>query len=416
MIEVQAICYILNTGSINGFNKEWFVDYREHFDYIYSFVQRYGRVPDKLTFVDKFKEFKCFEVSDPLQSLVDRLKEQALYKRIIPVYNKAYDLIVANKANEACNLLVEQISKYTRELTNGLPPVDLSDPEIKKGLYRQLKADTKKFSTGRPELDGQFGGWNSRDYVVIFARLGIGKSWIAEFFAYNLVKSGVRVGYYSGEMSPVEVSLRLDTFNTNLSNNRMFNGDFDDLEYDGVADSFGELPGKFYVLTPGELGNGATIDDLKRFVENQKLGALFVDQISLMKRDPKLSSTEAIAKLSNDLRILQATLNIPFFIVSQQNRAAVKDEGVKDKDDLMATIAYSDTLGQNATLAFSLDYNSESRILTLNLAKSRRSKPGKFQYNWDIDKGSLRYIPMTESDDEDPDDTDYGDEEGDNPF
>lgn len=416
MVEIQCICHILESGAVRGFKADWFTDCREQFDYIYSFSQKYGKVPDKVTFISKFKDFKIFQVTDPVSSLIERLKEEARYKKIIPAYNKAYDLITEGKSDEACRLLVDRITKLEKDLSQGLPPVDLSDPVIKKTLYRQHKSGVTKFPTGRPELDAQFGGWNSKDYVVIFARLGIGKSWIAEFFAYCLVKSGMTVGYYSGEMSAVEVSLRLDTFNTNQSNGRMFNGNMDEDDYEKVAESFSKLPGKFYVLTPEELGGAASVEDLKRFIENQKLQALFIDQFSLLKRNPKLGATEASAKLAEDLRVLQAVTGVPFFIVSQQNRQSLQDKDNKSKDDFMASISLTDALGQNATLAFALDYNQENRILTLNLAKNRRGKPGKFSYYWGIDTGELRYIPSVE-DDGSPSGTDEGwDEPGKDPF
>ena len=416
MVEIQCICHILESGTVRGFKADWFTDYKEHFDYIYGFSQKYGKVPDKVTFISKFKDFKIFQVTDPISSLIERLKEEARYKKIIPAYNKAYDLITEGKSDEACKLLVDKITKLEKDLSQGLPPVDLSDPDIKKSLYKQHKSGVTKFPTGRPELDSQFGGWNSKDYVVIFARLGIGKSWIAEFFAYCLVKSGRRVGYYSGEMSAVEVSLRLDTFNTNKSNGKMFNGNMEDEEYEDVARSFSELPGKFYVLTPEELGGAASVEDLKRFIENQKLEALFIDQFSLLKRNSKLASTEANAKLAEDLRVLQSITGVPFFIVSQQTRQSLQDKDSKGKDDLMASISLTDGLGQNATLAFALDYNQDNRVLTLNLAKNRRGKPGKFSYYWGIDTGELRYIPSVE-DDGSPTETEEGwDEPGKDPF
>lgn len=416
LVESQAICYILNNG-IKGFKREWFCDCLEHFDFIYNFNQKYGKVPDKITFVDKFRDFKIFEVNDPFSAVVDRLKEEARYKKVIPIYNRAYDLISEGKSGEACNLLVEKITALEKELSIGLPPIDLSDSTIKETLYKQLKNGVTKFSTGRPELDERFGGWNSKDYVVIFARLGVGKSWLSNYFAYNLVKEGKRVGYYSGEMSAAEVSLRFDTFNTNLSNFSLFNGNLSDDEYKNVATSFSDLPGRLFVITPEEIGNSASIDDLKRFIENQKLDALFIDQISLMRRNPKLSTQEAISVLANELRVLQSTTSIPFFIVSQQNRESLKDKDSKDKDDLVASISYSDALGQNATLAFCLEYNTENKILNLNLVKNRRGKPGKFSYDWNIDKGILRYIPMEEEDGVGAVDTeDYGDSDEENPF
>lgn len=399
-VEVQSLCYILNNQSLRGFKADWFTDYRQHYDYISDFYKKYGKVPDKVTFVDRFKDFKVFQVDDPISSLVERLKEQARYKRIIPIYNKAYELITNNKSDEACKLLVDKITEMDKTLSSALPPVDLSDPDVKKRLYKEHCQGVTKFPTGRPEFDNHFGGWNSRDYVVIFARLGSGKSWISEYFAYNLVKEGYRVGYYSGEMSALEISLRVDTFNTHKSNNKMFNGNLDENSYSEVADRFSELPGKLYVLTPEELGDSASVEDLRRFIENYKLQALFIDQISLMKRNPRLSAPEAVSLIANDLRVLQATTGVPFFIVSQQNRQGTQDKEAKTKDELMATISLADALGQNATLAFYLDYNKDNKVLSAFLCKARRCNAEKFHYSWDIDKGDIRYIPAEEVEDE----------------
>ena len=129
-----------------------------------------------------------------------------------------------------------------------------------------------------------------------------------------------------------------------------------------------------------------------------------------------MGATEASAKLAEDLRVLQAITGVPFFIVSQQNRQSLQDKDSKNKDDFMASISLTDALGQNATLAFALDYNQENRILTLNLAKNRRGKPVKFSYYWGIDTGELRYIPSVE-DDGSPSETDEGwDKPGEEPF
>ena len=413
MVQEQAISLILNTGSIQGFRQEYFTDKEEQFVYIRDFVKKYGKVPDKATFVDKFKDAKVFQVDDPVSSILERLKEETLFKRIIPLYNKAGEMMTGGKTKEACDLLIDRITRLSKDLSNTLPPVDLSDTETKKMLYRQLKMGMTKFPSGRPEIDEIFGGWNSKDYIVIFSRLGIGKSWIAEFFAYNLVRLGYRVGYYSGEMSAVEVSLRVDTFNTNKSNRYMYNGDMTEAEYEKIANDFGSLPGKLFVVTPTELGGSPTVEDLKNFIENQKLQALFIDQVSLMKRNSKLSKVEGYGEIADELRVLQSMTGIPFFIVSQQNRKALEDKDSKNKDDIMASISYSDSFGQNATLAIYLDYNKDSKVLTLDVVKNRRGSPQKLKYSWDIDHGEFRYIPESDDDSEsvDKDETDYGDEE-----
>lgn len=401
--EVQAINFILDHG-VSGFKSDYFADCKEQFEFLKDFSEKYNQLPDKLTFIDKFPDFKVFVVHEPREAIIPRLKEEVFAKKLIPLYNKCSDMIEDGDAITAANLLAEKIMKIKQSLADTTSSVDVTDYNYKISEYKRLKEGIVKMKTGFQELDDLFGGWSNEDLVVIFARLGVGKSWIAIRYAYELVKQGKRVGFYAGEMSPEKLSLRMDSFNTGVSNFSLSMGMMSVEDYEDVAKKLSDLPGKLLVLTPQQLGGSATVTDIKEFIEAEKLDAVFIDQISLMRRDDRKSTHDAISQIANELRILQAVEKIPMFIVSQQNRSSLQDKEVGAEH-----IAQSDDIGQNATIAIALEYEKETKLLTQNIVKSRNSSTAKFNYLWDIDKGTMRYVPGEAAVVNTKDTTDYKD-------
>lgn len=401
--EVQSINFILDNG-ISGFKSDYFVDCLEQFNFLKDFVEKYNQLPDKLTFIDKYPDFKIFVVHEPREALIPRLKEEVFAKKLIPLYNKCSDMIADGDSITAANLLAEKITQIKQSLADATSSVDITDYNYKMSEYKKLKEGLVLMKTGFQEFDDLFGGWSNEDLVVIFARLGVGKSWIAIRYAYELVKQGKRVGFYAGEMAAEKLSLRLDSFNTGTSNFSLLMGQLSEEDYSDIAKRLSSLPGKMLVLTPQQLGNSASVDDIKNFIEAEKLDAIFIDQISLMRRDGKKSTHDAISQIANDLRVLQSIEQIPMFIVSQQNRSSLQDKEVGAEH-----IAQSDDIGQNATIAIALEYDKQTRLLTQNIVKSRNSSVAKFQYLWDIDKGRMRYIPQEASVVDTKDTIDYKD-------
>jgi len=401
--ETQAINYILDNG-ISGFKSDYFVDCLEQFNFLKDFSEKYNQLPDKLTFIDKYPDFKIFVVHEPRDAIIPRLKEEVFAKKLIPLYNKCSDMIADGDSITAANLLADKITQIKQTLADTTSAVDITDYNYKISEYKKLKDGLVLMKTGFQELDDLFGGWSNEDLVVIFARLGVGKSWIAIRYAYELVKQGKRVGFYAGEMAPEKLSLRLDSFNTGTSNFSLLMGKLTEEDYSDVAKSLSNLPGKLLVLTPQQLGNSASVEDIKAFIESERLDAIFIDQISLMRRDGRKSTHDAISQIANDLRILQSIEHIPMFIVSQQNRSSLQDKEVGAEH-----IAQSDDIGQNATIAIALEYDKATKVLTQNIVKSRNSSVAKFQYIWDIDKGKMQYIPHEDSVVDTKDTTEYGD-------
>ena len=81
MVQVQILSKILNTKDFSIVEKnllgvEYFTGYEEEFKYIQEHYNKYGKVPDSITFLEKFPDFDIIDVKESNTYLVDKIKEE----------------------------------------------------------------------------------------------------------------------------------------------------------------------------------------------------------------------------------------------------------------------------------------------------------------------------------------------------
>lgn len=242
-----------------------------------------------------------------------------------------------------------------------------------------------RLKTGIEPFDEASGGISPDDeYMILSARLGAGKSFILHYIALNLAKQGLSVGLYSGEMTEYEVGSRIDTWLTHVNNFDLTRGKFSDSTEQEKAYRE-EVPGKILVITPRHIGRNATPSDLRKFVKEQNLSVLLIDQLSLMQPDGRQSGEmfQQFANLSMQLKSLQQELRIPIIAVSQLNRAAAEQE-------VNATnISGSDRIGQDATIILALERKNNELVIKVLKARSFRRPDRGWILTWDINTGVL---------------------------
>lgn len=215
-------------------------------------------------------------------------------------------------------------------------------------------------------------------------------SFIAHFIALNMAMQGLNVGIYSGEMNEFQVGARIDTWLTHVSNWGLTRGKMQGgLEEQREAYRT-KVKGKILVLTAQHLGKAASPTDIRKFVRENNLTAIVMDQLSLMVPDGRQYQDMHMqfGALSTQLRILQQQLKIPMIAVSQLNRAA---EG---QDANAGNLSGADKIGQDATAVLILERTMDKQEITVKCVKAREySVPPKgWSFIWDVDKGVLSYI------------------------
>ena len=398
--ELQTINYIFQKNSIraiidNGITRDYFTVYKEHFDYLLDFYNKYNQLPSKETFQGKFNDsFEWLNVTDPEEYLISHLREAKMYRDVVKDYNAIGELLKSEQTDKAISQMSAISQKFYSQ--SGVGCVDLIDnakDRYNSYLERVNNPDKSFVTTGLKELDDVIGGWDMlNETAIISARTGIGKSWLLIYFAYFAAKQGLRVGYYSGEMEAEFIGYRFDTFAGNIANGSLTHGNSEiKNQYETYLSNLSStIKGHIYCITPDDkMFNGSvTVSKLKAFIEKYDLQMLCIDQFSLLDDEQKGKSVrEQAINISKNLRALQRLKKIPILCAVQLNREDTEESGPSTRN-----IAESDRIGQDATTVLFIENKGDNVRITIG--KSRNAKTGdKLTYMWNKNMGIMHYIP-----------------------
>ena len=399
--QLQLLNKILQTQDfssviMNNLDEDYFFNYVPEFKYIRQHYDKYGKVPDKLSFATVFPEFDFVEVNEP---------DSFLLQQLMSDYNTSY---LANKFNYVKRLIEngkidEAVKYFTDAAANMRPTVALTSTNLFEDTSRYTRyvdratgAGQQYIRTGFDELDADLGGIDpENENMIIAARTGIGKTWTLIKMAVTAAQQKLRVGIYSGEMSKDKVGYRIDTLLGGISNRAITRGDPIVMsQYKNFVDHLDALElGPIFVITPEDINGPATVNALETFVAREKLDILFVDQYSLLEDINKAKVMwERVGNISRDIKLLQVKSKIPIISVAQMNRTKSEDENGKKTQDT-TQIGLADRIGQDATVVIMLDRDKENDTLTLNVVKARDGGDGKkFTYQADFNSGEFRFI------------------------
>lgn len=398
MVSLQILNKIISTKDIsiitdNNLTIDYFLEYEDEYSFIKEHFDNYKNVPDTETFINKFPDFELLEVNESDRYLVDAIREEYLYSKSVPVIKKAAELLKSD-SNEASRYLQSELVNLTPNYIT--PYVDIIHSNSRVEMFEDKSNNKDKWfiPTGFEELDDIIYGWQcGEEFVVIFARTGIGKSWVLVKTVQHAWEIGKNVGYVSPEMSADKIGYRFDTLNNHFSNMALVRGDKSKVsidEYRQYNEKLAEHNNSILVSTPMDFNKQVTVGKLRTFVQANNLDMLAIDGITYMtderyKRGD--NKTTSLTNISEDLMELSCELKIPILVVVQSNRGGTE----KDTPDL-EDIRDSDGIAHNATKVISL--NQKEEALVMKIKKNRDGKIGdKLTYLWDIDLGEFTWMP-----------------------
>lgn len=403
MIQLQFLNYLLDSKDysiieLNNLDYRYFSDYTNEFSFIKKHYEQYGNVPDKVTFLNSFSDFEIIQVSESSQYLLQALIDDYNTRKLTESFNKVRKLLMED---DNVNKAIDEYKKIQEQLTSNvvMQPIDLITDKKRYDDYIARTMDFNKFyiKTGFKELDNAIGGFDrEEELAIIVARTNYGKSWIALKCAVAAAQQGLKVGFYSGEMSERKVGYRFDTILSHFNNGSLIHGNISiQNEYKKYIDDLpNNIKGSFKILTPLMINGPATVNALRMFIQREQLDILFVDQLSLIEDQRYGKSTpEKMSNISKDLKNLQVMERIPIVAVCQQNRTKNEDGSIDTTQ-----IAQSDRIGQDATLVLFIDRPKNTELMKLIIGKSRDSgEVGKeLSYHIDLNTGTFTFIPEGE--------------------
>ena len=403
MVQLQILNKILSTADnsiieINDLTDEYFIEYIDEYKFIQEHFKQYGNIPDKATFLANFPDFEILEVAESDRYLIDKIREEYLYYKSVPVVQKIAELLKTD-SNAAAEYMIHAVKELqpTYRL-GGTDIISQAEERYKQFIDRKENQDEWFFTTGFEELDDLIHGiQREEELFVIFARTNQGKSWVLEKICTHIWEIGFNVGYISPEMGANSVGYRFDTLHQNFSNRGLMWGkdDIDEEEYLKYINTLKTTKNQFVVATPVDFDRKITITKLRNWVKENKLDILAIDGIKYLsderyKRGDNL--TTSLTNISEDLMALSIELHVPVLVVVQSNRSGVVAEDEDETPDL-ESIRDSDGISHNASKVLSLRQTKDG-VLKMGIKKSRfGSVGGKLNYQWDIDTGEFVHIP-----------------------
>lgn len=403
MISLQILNKILHTGDSSILNRyalteEYFPGYEREYRFIQNHLDTYNKVPDAATFVDKFPEFELIDVNESDEYLVNTIREENLYYKSVEVVNNVAEKLKVN-ADEAVGYLLQQVDTLKpSQVVTGVDIIGNARERYETYISKQNTEKPAYISTGFKELDDLLGGWaKGEEFVVFFARTGMGKSWMIAKCMTEAFLNNYRVGYISPEMSATKVGYRIDTIIKNFSNRALVRGG--DVEgYKDYIDTLSQMNIPFLVATPKDFQKNITVSKLRAFCINNKLDILAIDGISYLRDERKQrgdNKTTMLTNISEDLMSLSCELQIPIITVVQSNREGVKVNGEQSVPEL-ENIRDSDGIAFNATKVISI--KQDSGCLQIAIKKHRDGEMGGIlNYTWNIDTGEFKFLQCTDS-------------------
>lgn len=403
MVELQTICKILQDKDFSliedaGINSSYFTGYEPEFNFIKKHYDKYKQVPDKTTFLSQFKDFEFVDVNESNQYLIDKLRENQVYNKSVPIIQKAVDMY-SKDANMAVEYLLKNIQ--TIKPSYGISGIDIianAHDRLEELVDKIENRDNWFFKSGFPELDKLISGiQRGEELLVIFARTNNGKSWIAEKMAVSVWEQGYNVGFFSPEMSANSIGYRFDTLFKNFSNKAMIYGTEVEAGYKTYIEKLKNKKAKFLVTTPLDFARKPTVSSLKSWIRENDLHFIVIDGLSYI-HDERYhrgdNITTSLTNISEDLMSLSVEMKVPIVAVVQANREAAGED--KTSAPSLETIRNSDGISHNASKVISL--RIKKGTLELNIQKQRNGLVGnRLLYSWDINTGKFTYIPNPKS-------------------
>jgi len=404
MVQLQILSKVLQTrdDSIitdNLLTEDHFSEYREEFKFIEEHKDKYGNVPDKETFLAHFPTIELFDVFESDKYLIETIKEEYLYSVSVPVLQE-FERLLRVDSNAANEYLESQ--KHVLQPNYYIGGTDIiaqASDRLTEHIERKENQKKWYFETGFPELDEVIHGLQrGEEFLVIFARTGVGKSWMLAKICAHVWKTGFNVGYISPEMSANKVGFRFDTVLRNFSNKGLLYGN-GDLDEDKYREHIEELTKNnknhpFIVSTPIDFDRKVTVSRIRNWVKQNKLDMIAIDGISYLsdergrKGDNK---TTSLTNISEDLMELSVEMGIPVVAVVQVNRTGVigaDEDGTPELD----SIRDSDGIVYNASKAIALGQKMNG-VFEMGVKKHR---DGEFNvnlhYSCDINTGVWTFL------------------------
>jgi replicative DNA helicase len=370
---------------------------RTHND-IWQFIRAYsennGTVPPTSLVVEKFRDFVPADGVGATKYHLEELQAEFLNDSLKDVLRSTAAEVQAGQGTKALEDLIQKTSELKKN-TAVIRDIDVIDIEDAVAYYqnvqRQNEIGSIGIKTGLAGFDNYLpAGIMPGQLGVFLAYPGIGKSWMALYFAVQAWKQGKSPLIISLEMSETEVRNRVFTIMGEglWSHRKLSSGavEIDDLRRWHSK----ELAGKpeFHIIS-NDSGGEVTPSVIRGKIDQYKPDLIIVDYLQLMSPNQKSDNeTVRMKNLSRELKLMAISEEMPIIAISS---ATPDDVNKLDTVPTLGQTAWSRQIAYDADWVLALGRATNSDIIECVFRKNRNGFMGEFIVQADFDKGWYKY-------------------------
>ena len=293
------------------------------------------RIPiDPVTlFIDENIEIETY------QTVLNRLPTGASYQYYI-------NQLLEKSRLRKMRAIGEQLVREAIDENNSIEVINAIQSELNHMIYDkdgfntigEIIEETEKpvgisFTTGFYDYDKRMGGLTGADLIVIGARPSMGKTALAMSIMLSMMKAGIRVGFFSLEMSLKQIGQRLISMHSEIPHESIKLKTIPEQDLYRYKETIAELR-KTNIMINDKCGlNVYEIKSQVRQLFNEgKIDIVFIDYLQLIYGTGTEPSREReVNFIVQELKNLAKELDIPIVLLSQLNRATESRANNKPK-------------------------------------------------------------------------------------
>ena len=370
---------------------------RTHND-IWTFIRNYfehnSSAPPLDLVVDKFRDFQPIQGIGATKHHLEELQTEYLNDSLKDIIRTAASDVQSGNGNEALDNLITKTSELKKN-TSAIRDIDVTDLESAVAYFENVKEQRalgiSGIKTGLPGFDNYLpAGIMPGQLGVFLAYPGIGKSWLALYFAVQAWKQGKSPMIISLEMSETEVRNRVFTIMGEglWSHRKISNGEIEmDMLKSWHAKNLAGKP-EFHIIS-NDQGGEITPSVLRGKIDQYKPDFVIVDYLQLMSPNQKADNeTVRMKNLSRELKLMAIGEEVPIIAISSATPDDVND---LSSVPTLGQTAWSRQIAYDADWVLALGRATNSDIIECAFRKNRNGYMGDFLVQCDFDKGYYRY-------------------------
>lgn len=341
-----------------------------------------GVLPSK-DYIESKTGGKLINVEDSVELYVEEIRKRGLWKKLRAGKEVLEEKLSERKPDEA----LEEFQKVIREVhlsrLSGSPTESLLavGREVLE-YYERVKRGERGVLTPWDAINEMTLGFWPGDFVVVVARMGIGKTFALLMMARHAWRSGKRVLFVGTEMSRVKLAMRFYSIHLKAPYKDVRRGQLGQYQEEEFMKGINAMLEEEGLSVVGDDFN-AEMPDIEAAIEEVQPDIVFLDGIYLVKNRGR-DRHEMVSNTADDCKTLARRTGIPFVASMQFNREA----GMGQRSAITATnVGITDVLGWNADVMLALwqtDDMKEDNFMGWKPLKLREGEGREFMSKWNF--------------------------------